>query len=234
MILYANGCSHTAAAEAVVEWAFAEDDSQYYYLGRKPHPANLKASWCTHLADSLDAELVCDAESAASNDRIIRTTLEWIDNNPTRLTDTFMILQWSTWEREEWLYKDTWYQVNASGIDLVPPELQNKYKQYVIDIDWPSKTKDAHQKIWDLHCKLDQLGIKHLFYNSHSTFSEIHSRNNWNNSYIDPYSVNHSYNAILQQNGFEYANPKSYHFGADGHCFWAKYMLQYCIDNQII
>ena len=33
MILYVNGCSHTAAAEAVVPDAFAEDDAAAKSLG---------------------------------------------------------------------------------------------------------------------------------------------------------------------------------------------------------
>jgi hypothetical protein len=44
MILYVNGDSHTAAAEAVNPHAFAEDDSALFYLGRAPHPENLAVS----------------------------------------------------------------------------------------------------------------------------------------------------------------------------------------------
>ena len=61
------------------------------------------------------------------NARIIRTTHDWIKQNPAKLSDTFMLIQWSTWEREEWFYQDQWWQVNASGTDHVPPELQEKY-----------------------------------------------------------------------------------------------------------
>ena len=41
MILYVNGDSHTAAAEAVNAHAFAEDDPNLGYLHRLPHPDNL-------------------------------------------------------------------------------------------------------------------------------------------------------------------------------------------------
>ena len=85
MILYVNGDSHTAAAEAVVPDTFAVDDGKNG-IDRRPHPANLAASWCTHLAHDLGMTLHCDAESASSNDRIIRTTRDWIANNPDKLT----------------------------------------------------------------------------------------------------------------------------------------------------
>jgi hypothetical protein len=67
MILYVNGDSHTAAAEAVNQHAFAEDDGQYFYMGRAPHPNNLAVSWGKLLSLSLQVGFKCDAESASSN-----------------------------------------------------------------------------------------------------------------------------------------------------------------------
>jgi len=81
MILYVNGCSHTAAAEAAVPHAWAVDDRQYWDKGTEAHPANLAVSYGKHIADALDATLICQASSGGSNDRTIRTTMEWIENN---------------------------------------------------------------------------------------------------------------------------------------------------------
>jgi hypothetical protein len=62
LILYVNGDSHTAGAEAVNKHCFAEDDPQYKHLGRVPHPDNLLRSYGNVLAKNLSAELYCDAE----------------------------------------------------------------------------------------------------------------------------------------------------------------------------
>jgi hypothetical protein len=232
MILYANGCSHTAAAEAVVPAAFAVDDGKNG-IDRRPHPLNLAASWCTHLARDLDMDLVCDAESASSNDRIARTTREWIAANPDQLQRVFMVIQWTSWEREEWLHNGTWYQVNSSGTDYVPKELRERYREFVINVDWHTKTCKAHDQIRDLHEQLNQLAIPHLFYSAWSSFSAYpHEHIDWQNSYIDPYNIQATYAAILQQNGFKAT--KWYHFDAKGHCFWAKYLLQYIKDNNLV
>lgn len=231
MILYANGCSHTAAAEAVVPDAFAVDDGRNG-IDRRPHPLNLAASWCTHLAQDLGMNLVCDAESASSNDRIVRTTREWIQRNSDQLNNTFMVIQWTTWEREEWLHRGTWYQVNASGADWLPIELQDRYRQFVIDVNWTEKTQQAHEKIWALHNELNSKQIPHLFYSGHSTFSDIQKHYTWGKSYLEPYSRAHSYNAILQHNGHK--PTKWYHFDAKGHCFWAQYLLQYIKLNNLV
>jgi len=236
MILYVNGCSHSAAAEAAVSYAWACDDGDLWPSGTEPHPANLAVSYGRHLADALDAKLICEASSGGSNDRTIRTTLDWIKNNPDQLAHTFMILQWTTWEREEWFYKGTWYQVNASGIDSVPPALAKRYQDYVINIDWSVKTPQAHDKIWIMHLYLKELGVQHLFFSGQSTFSDIHlsDQKDWGVNYMHPYIQEESYHNWLINNGGTYANTKSYHFDAKSHRLWAEHVLQYIYDNNLI
>ena len=151
MILYVNGDSHTAAAEAVNPHAFAEDDPELNYLGRLPHPENLAVSWGKKLADTLKAGFKCDAESAASNARIMRTTREWIQEYPMNVADCLMIIQWSTWERQEWLIDGTYYQINASGIDEVPDSYRDQYKKFVSEVDWTACTQQAHDDIWNFN-----------------------------------------------------------------------------------
>lgn len=234
MILYVNGCSHTAAAEAVIPAAFAEDDGKHG-IDRRPHPTNLAASWGAHLARELDMDFVCDAESGGSNPRIIRTTREWISNNAHQLHNTLIVLQWTTWEREEWLYKDTWYQVNASGLDYVPSALRQRYRDFIVNVDWWANTVKAHQAIWEFHQELANKSIKHLFFSGHSTFSDIYDdRKNWKGLYIDPYSRSSSYHNWLLENGGTYANPQSYHFDAKSHRLWAEHVLHYINHNQIL
>ena len=234
MILYINGCSHSAAAEAAVPYAWSCDDGNRWGTGTEPHPANLAVSYGKHIATALGSELVCQASSGGSNDRVIRTTQDWIQLNPTKLADTVMILQWTTWEREEWLHDGVWYQVNASGVDTVPAELAERYKNYVVNIDWTVKTANAHNKIWNMHLYLRELGIKHLFFSGHSTFSDIQNQQDWETSYVFPYSKEHSYHNWLKNNGGVYANAASYHFDANSHRLWANYMLQYIKDHNFL
>lgn len=203
MILYVNGCSHTAGADGVT----------------------VGSRWCDHLALDLDAHLVCDAQVASSNARIMRTTREWLCNRKN--DDVFVILQWSTWEREEWQHEEQWYQVNASGADRVPLALQQRYREFVISVDWKKKTQEAHEQIWQFHVWLQHLDIPHVFYSSWSTFDTIPEshRRDWGKNYIDAYDSKASYAGLLRQNGFDHT--KFYHFGADAHRFWAKHVLKY-------
>lgn len=239
MIVYVNGDSHSAGAEALNLHAFAEDDSLYYGLGRKPHPENLKVSYGCNIANELYAILECDAESASSNDRILRTTwdriqgVQGLPTNPPNL----VIIGWSTWEREEWTHNGVTYQVTASGTDDVPDELKTRYKEWVIDQHNSSvvnkKLVDIHERIADLHISLLDKKIPHIFFNTFTSFSNIRNLRHlgaeeidWDGCYIGPYDEDLTYYNWLKAQGFQTATPTSYHFRADAHLAWSEYLLQ--------
>jgi hypothetical protein len=234
MILYVNGDSHAAAAEAVNPHAWAQDDSMYWALGQRPHPDNERVSFGCELANHLNAVLVCDAQAGCSNDRIIRSTRSWIARNQGQLTDAFLVIQWSTWEREEWFHQGTYYQVGASGTDSVPPELQEQYRHYIVGLDWSEKIRQAHDQIWRFHQELLEQGIRHVMFNGNTDFSQSQNRMDWQGHYIRPYDSSQTYDSILKNNGYKTVNPNSWHFGPTAHCFWANYLLQYITDNNIL
>ncbi len=235
MILYVNGDSHTAAAEAVNSFAFAEDDPSYNYLHRLPHPANLAVSWGKRLSDVLKCTFKCDAESASSNSRIMRTTRDWIDQFSHHLPRTLIVLQWSTWEREEWLIDGDYYQINASGIDDVPDGHQQRYKEFVSSVDWKKSTIQAHRDIWAFHQELESKKIAHVFFNGNNHFGAIpeQDRYDWGSSYLNPYDPKMTYDQWLKDHGHDTVSPKSWHFGEAAHGAWARFMLQYIVNNKL-
>jgi len=219
MILYVNGDSHSAGAEAVNDYCFAGDDPFFYSLGRIPHPDNERASYGCNIANELFAILHCDAESASSNSRIIRTTREYIKNNKPDA----IIIGWSTWEREEWLHDDTYWQINAGGVGSDWPDaVKEKYTHYVANLDWNKATKQAHNQIHELHTELSDLKIPHLFFNTYNDF-RTQDPLEWHDSYIDPYDPDMTYYKWLSDQGFE--SNQSYHFRADAHRKWAEFLL---------
>jgi hypothetical protein len=233
MILYVNGDSHAAAAEAVNPHAFAEDDPALFYMGRAPHPANLAVSWGKLLSQTIKASFHCGAESASSNSRIMRTTRAWLGQQ-NFYNDILIIIQWSTWEREEWSHNDQWLQVGASGTDHVPEELVQQYKEFVVSVDWPEKTQKAHDEIWQFHNELLNQNIKHIFFNGNNDFSKITNRQDWGVNYIGAYDPKLTYDALIRAKGIDTVAPDSWHFGRNGHSYFHRFMLQYCIDNKFI
>ena len=220
MILYVNGDSHSAGAEAVNSFAFANDDPQYKYLGRLPHPDNLFVSYGNVLAKNLSAELYCDAESASSNDRIIRTTKHYLRTNRPDL----IVIGWSTWERKEWVYDGQYWQINAGGVgNDWPDAVKQQYKHWVNNIDHKKKQQEAEEKIWALHQELAD--IPHLFFNSYSALVSTKHRE-WGHNYLYPHDGSRTYYQWLLDQGFRTVSTKSYHFGADAHLSWANHLTK--------
>jgi hypothetical protein len=235
MILYINGDSHAAAAEAVNPYAFAEDDSQYFYMGRSAHPDNLAVSWGKLLSLTLRSGFHCAAESASSNTRIMRTTREWLADRSSN-NDVLVIIQWSTWEREEWVIDGTYYQINASGIDHVPVSHQQQYREYIVNINWQQRTESAHKEIWEFHKELQAQNIRHVFFNGNNDFSQIPDSQQkvWDMCYIAPYDPTMTFDYIIRKQGIDTVAPNSWHFGREGHSFFHRFMLKYVIVNNFI
>ena len=225
MILYINGDSHSAAGEAVNNYCFAEDDPKYFYMGRAPHPDNLAVSYGAILSKIVKAKLKCDAESASSNDRIIRTTRQFL-KQPTN-DSKFVVIGWSTWEREEWLHDGTYWQVNAGGVgEDWPDEIKERYKPWIASMDINAKVREQHAKIWDFHTELTDLGVKHLFFNTFEPLT-VPTRLDWGNNYVDPYNKDATYYNWAIANGYEPVREGSYHFGKDVHFAWAQFLIKH-------
>jgi hypothetical protein len=214
MILYVNGDSHSAGHDAVI-----------------PGP-NPNVAYGHHVANALKYEYVCDAVAGCSNDSIIDRTLKYLESN----TPDFIIIGWSTWERETWYWNNVQYNVTSSGTDSVHPMLEDFYKKWVINTVEPyaqmSKERDAHLKIYLFHKLLKEKNIKHLFFNSYSWFFYTHQYNEpkfyWghdNINYLHPYDLKMTYYEWLQNQGYVPINAQSFHYGADAHIAWANFIL---------
>ena len=221
MILYVNGDSHTAAAGAAVPYAYANDDIRYVAQGYRPHPENLQASWGMHLSRMLGLGLKCDAEAAGSNDRILRTTREFLATR-ANLSNPFtvVVIGWTTWESEEWLDEDTnqYVQITAAHTADLPKKWQGQYKLWLGKSDYKQKEAESHDKIWQLHKELEEANITHLFFNSswHFKFAD---KLDWNGCYLEPYDPDWSF--------VEWAKAKKYpqdqlHFKSQAHKHWAE------------
>ena len=205
--LFVNGDSHSAGHDA----------------------GGIANSYGAHLAQQLNYNLICQATPGCANQTIIRTTYEYLDSNQP----DFIVIGWSTWEREEWYHDGKYYYVTSSGFDKLPSALIDQYKQWVIDSTTPqnqkSKEISIHSKIHNLHLYLTERKIKHLFFNCYSYFHYIKHWSlpqfNWGENYINPYDQNFTYYFWLENQGFKPSNPKYYHYGADAQLAWAEFLL---------
>ena len=233
MIIYVNGDSHSAGAELIKDYCFANDDQRYVYLGRTPHPEAIPKTFGSHLAHALNAGYFLDAESASSNYRILRTTKQFLEEKYS--TTKTIIIGWSTWEREELWHKDRYYQLTASGSDSVPNELFDTYQSWVMEQTQDKlreKQEYWHKQIYDFHKELTESNIKHLFFNSmHAFDKEWTGEVDWQDCYIEPYNKDWTYSDWASNQGFINVNYGSNHYGQDAHIAWSKVLLKRLTNN---
>ena len=81
---------------------------------------------------------------------------------------------------------------------------------------------------------LEKKKIKHIFFNGNNDFSKIKKQRAWKKSYIAPYDLAMTFDAVVRKQGFETVASNSWHFGRDAHSFFHRFMLNYVIDNNFI
>lgn len=204
MILYTNGDECTAAAKAANPFSFANDDINYVAQGLRPHPDNLAASWGMSLSRCLGLGMKCQAESHSSNDRILRTTQHFI-SDLNNLGDPYlvMVIGWTDWYREEWFDAETneYYQVTQDNLAALPQKWTARHRQWARDLDHAAKQSEWHAKAHELHVKLSDMQISHLFFNSQEHLSiKSDAQFDWHGCYLDPYDPLASFDSWCRSN----------------------------------
>jgi hypothetical protein len=106
MILYVNGDSHAAAAEAATQFWFCIDDPRVSYLGNLPHPENLEVSWGKLLSLAIKAGYHCDAHADTNNIDVITETRKWIQDN--QYQNKLIIIQWGSFTNQQQEQEEIW------------------------------------------------------------------------------------------------------------------------------
>jgi len=239
MILYVNGDSHSVGHGVNSPHGLTTNDPKYQHIDEAPHPDNLPDSYGALLADKLNADFVCQARSGGSLDRAIRTTKQFVYQTRGQL---FVVLGIPSIEREEWFYEGAWYQINASGYEVLPTALQTKYKQWVANwnthYDYYGRQIGIHATLIEFHKWLNSHSVPHLFFH---TVQGLQPDNrfkvyNWNSAFVNPYSecpnTAWNYYTYLKQHGF--VADSWGHYGRDAHVHFSEFLYQYIQQHQLL
>ena len=213
MILYVNGDSNSDGSEC----------------------KDLSSSWPHLLADRLGRTLINEAKGGTSNPRIMRVASQALAHTDRK---TFVVIGWTSWEREEWLHHGQYYDVNSGGHDALPKELEEQYKSWVTN-QGPDqqalKSKTMHEQIHRLHRSLKDRHIPHLFFNAlmpfqHNLLDPVHKE--WGKNYLGPYDNDSSYYWYLKNHGWKHTN--NYHYTDDAQRVWADVLYNYIQENELL
>lgn len=242
MILLANGCSHTAGAE--LEESF---QSKCY-----------EKAWPAHLGKLLAADEVVNlSDSGASQKRIIRTTLEYIgtlihNGEWLKVKNLFVVILWPGAYRDEMYHKDHdgYYNIVVGNDELYRKGLSKAqyeyYKAWVVNYEKEKADDDSYLNVILLQNYLSFYKIPFLFWNaSNSALSTDRKRcfpyqaqiNRKRFPYFHLYEYGYTYLAKTyghQVSRYSVDSGFNSHYDEDTHKWWAKYLKNYIIENDIL
>lgn len=163
MMLFVNGCSHTAGSE----------------IDFHMQPECKEKAWPKKLADMNNWDIVNIAHPGASNERIRRTTVEWFIKNTQLqknydIDDIVVMLMWSGFERfEEWNSRVKAFISSQSDsfLDEKLPEFKEYAKLKTIINTWASNQYKNLVDVYMTAIFLENLGIKYYFLNGVQSWS---------------------------------------------------------------
>lgn len=81
-----------------------------------PHKRKPRGQWPEVLGEKLNIEVINIAENGSSNERILRSTIEWVVDNKDKINETLFIIGWTISDRWEWWsnFKQDWEKCYAS------------------------------------------------------------------------------------------------------------------------
>ena len=140
------------------------------------------------LCDKYNLDIEEDWEGGSSNDRIFRTTTDYIMNNNSKLQDTLFLIGWSKPTRFE-IYdsvNELYVQKGHSDFYHRPKKFWKEYIEYFLDIKQLSK--EHEQRVFLLQSLFQNEGCVYLFFNIFND-SIIHKSNSIDfNSWVLPKS----------------------------------------------
>ncbi len=234
MKIFINGDSHTSGSELY----YPKQDAYSYKL-----------------AELLSMEVVSNpAIGGASNDRILRTTLDYLkDCEANNSYPDFILIGWSESCRTDWFY-DGDYKSTFS--EEFSPNKTNEVNSFRANYHWDTYrqpeirsalTKYFHERMYDLHLHLNHLKIPHLFFMGVyplpteldcPDFSLLPNFDNsiieydWNNRFWKVYDIEGSFLTWGRNQGYEVT--KWSHLKEDAHEHFAQVLYKHILDNNLL
>ena len=235
-LLYANGCSMTYGAELAGVDPFPETEEQDNY--------RIEYSWPNQLGKLLNMESVNDGWPGASNDKIFRTSINWISNYISQTKDPsnlFVVIGWSTPERKEIRTDDgLWFDILplVEPFKGTPKYLKKLTKLYKIHFfNETADTVRTMLHILSMQSFLQIYEIPYLFFNA----LHLYFPGNWEDT-IQPYTNLLDFKHIYYRNGgmymycfkHKYKQGPNKHPLEEGHKAWAKKLYDYIIKEGLL
>ena len=221
--------------------------SELYYARQDAYPYKLAALF--------GAEIVANpALGGASNDRIIRTTEEYLRKwEETKDYPDLIVIGWSEPNRTDWFVDGKYESLYSEDFPPVQSHKIDDERAKYFSRDWRHASIEYvmaqyhHEKIFNLHQHLDYLKIPHLFFNAVNSFNtlinwheplagKLHNykffKHEWNDCFWKPYDEVGSFLEWGKENGHE--KTQYHHLKEPAHEEFAKVLYDYIKDKSLL
>lgn len=222
--------------------------SELYYAKQDAYPYKLAELFNAEVADN-------PALGGASNDRIIRTTEEYLrkceaENDYPDL----IVIGWSEPNRTDWFVDGRYETMYSENVPPTQSHNINDARAKHFSKDWRHAsaeyvmTQYHHEKIFNLHQHLEYLKIPHVFFNAVNSFNTLikwHEqvsnesyrlfeffKHDWNDTFWNPYEEVGSFLEWGKQNGYE--KTQYHHLKEPAHEHFAKVLYDYIQEKSIL
>jgi hypothetical protein len=175
-------------------------------------------------SDLMNQSFRCWGKNGASN-YWIEQHLEYFLADASWDPDTFLLIGWTSFEREEW----PWLYHNISvcgGPDFGMPEpMKARFEQWKTTLTgdyYRERTQYWHDRIYQVHELLRERGVPHLFWTTYNNFKEINNQQDWHGNFFQPYDENGCMSSFFKLHGIAAIDNDPFHYGADAQQAWAQ------------
>ena len=196
-----------------------------------PDPTNMGPLF----AEQMGQDFKCWSKNGASN-YWIETHIEYFLADTSKIKDPFLFVGWTSTEREEW----PWLYNNISvcgGPDFgIPEPMKARYEQWKTTLTreyMQQCTNFWHSRIHQMHLRLQDLGIRHLFWTTYDNFKSVTDQVEWHGNFYKPYDANGCMAKFFEVNHIDANEGDPFHYGPAAQQAWATELGSYARANKL-
>jgi hypothetical protein len=193
--------------------------------GQPIDPTNMAVVFSEHM----NQPFTCWSKNGASN-YWIESHIEYFLADSQWDPDTMLFIGWTSFEREEW----PWLYSNISvcgGPDFGMPEpMKAKFNQWKITLT-DEYVQDCinmwHDRIYQMHLRLRERNIPHLFWTTYDNFKSINNQHDWHDNFYRPYDPVGCMCKVLEEKQLTAIDGDPFHYNATAQATWATELSTY-------
>jgi len=167
-----------------MKYLFTNGDSWTWGQGLQEDQSdfNPKGHWPEVLGEKLNLEVINIAENGSANERILRSTIEWVVDNKDKINETLFIIGWTISDRWEWWsnFKQDWEKCYAPYC----LDYEHGGMEYGLSNKWWG---NFHREYFDINKMIYKTTLNMVYLQSFFKFNNLNYLffDTWDNHFVE-------------------------------------------------